>query len=66
MAEAYLIGVNSPAGRRLYLVLDKNPDAAMQAVRALHPQSIIEDTGIHALPETIQKLDLKSGQPKQL
>ena len=66
MAEAYLIGVNSATGRRLYLVLDGNADAAIYAVQMLYPQSTVEYTGVRALPETIQKLGLVVAQPKQL
>jgi hypothetical protein len=60
------IGKNSAAGRRLYLVLDGNADAAIHAVQMLHPLSTVEYTGVRALPETIQKLGLVVAQPKQL
>jgi hypothetical protein len=72
MPVAYLIGVNPPdgttssVGRKLYIVLDDTLNDAVKAVLALHPMGIIEYTGIQALPETVQKLGLVRGRPKQL
>ena len=72
MAEAYLIGVNTPRGdsgiteRRLFVILDDSPDKALGVVQSLCPNSRVELTGIPVLPETVQKLGLVPGYPKQL
>jgi hypothetical protein len=70
MPEAFLIGVNTEAldrsDRRLFLVLDDSPERAVQAVRRLWPTSKVDWSGIKALPETVEKLGLRPGAPRQL
>ncbi len=70
MAEAFLIGVDTEAldrsHRRLFLVLDDTPERAVQAVRHLWPTSKVDWAGIKALPETVEKLGLRLGEPRQL
>jgi hypothetical protein len=70
MPEAFLIGVNTEAldrsDRRLFLVLDDSPERAIEAVRRIWPTSKVDWTGIKALRETVEKLGLREGEPKQL
>jgi hypothetical protein len=70
MPEAFLIGVNTEAldrsDRRLFLVLDDSPERAVEAVRRIWPTSKVDWTGIKALLETVEKLGLRKGEPKQL
>ncbi len=70
MPEAFLIGVDTEAldrsYRRLFLVLDDTPERAVQAVRHFWPTSKVDWTGIKALRETVEKLGLRQGEPRQL
>jgi hypothetical protein len=70
MPEAFIISVNADAldrsDRRLLLVLDDSPERAIDAVRRLWPTSELRWTGIKALRETVEKLELRQGEPKQL
>ena len=52
--------------RRLFLVLDDSPEQAVQAVQRLWPKSKVDWSGIKALPETVEKLGLRLGEPRQL
>ncbi len=73
MAEAFLIAVvtpreeETPSERRLFLVLSDTADAAVEAVQnRVSEDSIVELTGIPVLPETVRKLGLLLGKPRQL
>jgi hypothetical protein len=70
MPEAFLIGVDTVAldrsDRRLFIVLEDTPERAVQTVQHLWPMSKVDWTGIKALHQTVEKLGLRQGEPRQL
>ena len=70
MSEAFLIGADTEAldrsDRRLFLVLTDHHEQAIEVVKRMHPASKVDWIGIKALPDTVKKLGLQPGKPRQL
>lgn len=71
--EAHVVVVKAPeseaslVGTTLYAVLAETPEAAQAAVQDVAaPETTVETTGGPLKPETVERLALVPGEPKQI